>query len=368
MRLLRYAIGVCLCVAALSRAPAQEAPPSAPARVLGEVVSSDPARRQLTLKTAQGGTLAVVLDDRTVYLRVPPGEKDLSHAVPIALSGIAAGDRVLARGRFAEDRQSLAAASVIVMTKTDLVRKQQRDREEWQRRGVAGTVTAVNPATGQITIAVTAAPKGSQPLQVQTGATTGFLRYAPDSVRFSDARPGTLADLQPGDHLRALGDRDSAGSFHAEQVVSGAFRNVAATVKSVNAAAGELTITDLATRKPLTVKINADSMVRRLPPDIAAMLAHRVNREDSSGPNRRPSGNGPARSSDPQQLLERMPALPLAELKPGDAVIVSSTRGADPQRITAITLVAGVEPLLTAPESARPPGGAWNFGDIGLPE
>lgn len=112
MRLLRYAIGVCLCVAALSRAPAQEAP-SAPARVLGEVVLSDSARRQLTLKTAQGGTLAVVLDDRTVYLRVPPGEKDLSHAVPIALSGIAAGDRVLARGRFAEDRQSLAAASAV---------------------------------------------------------------------------------------------------------------------------------------------------------------------------------------------------------------------------------------------------------------
>ena len=70
------------------------------------------------------------------------------------------------------------------------------------------------------------------------------------------------------------------------------------------------------------------------------------------------------RPGDMQQMLERMPAIKLEDLKPGDAIIVSSTEGADPTQVTAITLVAGVEPIL----SATPGGsqrammlGSWNL-------
>ena len=69
------------------------------------------------------------------------------------------------------------------------------------------------------------------------------------------------------------------------------------------------------------------------------------------------------------QMLERMPALALTELKPGDALIISSSKGPDASRITAITLVAGVEPFLAA--APRTAGvinlGAWNL-DGGIPE
>ena len=67
-------------------------------------------------------------------------------------------------------------------------------------------------------------------------------------------------------------------------------------------------------------------------------------------------------------MLERMPALSLAELKPGDALIVSSTQGADRSNATAITLIAGVEPFLrAAPRTAGQVNlGAWSF-DIGAP-
>ena len=72
-------------------------------------------------------------------------------------------------------------------------------------------------------------------------------------------------------------------------------------------------------------------------------------------------------AGDPQQVLDRMPVLALNELNPGDALIISGGKGADPGNLTAITLVAGVEPLLrVAPP--RQVGGAWNFGDIGLPQ
>jgi hypothetical protein len=59
---------------------------------------------------------------------------------------------------------------------------------------------------------------------------------------------------------------------------------------------------------------------------------------------------------DPQQMLERLPAVTLAELKPGQMIVVSSTVGADPTRVTAIQLVSNVEPLV-AMMSRRPGGG-----------
>jgi hypothetical protein len=69
-----------------------------------------------------------------------------------------------------------------------------------------------------------------------------------------------------------------------------------------------------------------------------------------------------------QDMLERMPPLKLAELKTGDAIMLSATNGADSGRVTAINVLAGVEPLLTAaPQGGQQIFGTWNF-DIGLPQ
>ena len=53
----------------------------------------------------------------------------------------------------------------------------------------------------------------------------------------------------------------------------------------------------------------------------------------------------------------------LSQLKPGDAIMLSATTGADPGRVTVITLLAGVEPLLTAsPDAARDIMSGRNLG------
>jgi NADPH-dependent curcumin reductase CurA len=67
-------------------------------------------------------------------------------------------------------------------------------------------------------------------------------------------------------------------------------------------------------------------------------------------------------------MLERMPQTTLAELKAGDMIVVSSTSGADPTRLTAIALVAGIDAII----NAMPAGGPSrpNIGggqDLGLP-
>ena len=91
-------------------------------------------------------------------------------------------------------------------------------------------------------------------------------------------------------------------------------------------------------------------------------------------------GSGPGGGGggfDAQDLLERMPQLNLAELKPGDMIVVSSTVGTDPTRLTAMALIAGIDAVINA-MPARPTGpniaGGQNLGlpggidlGIGLP-
>jgi hypothetical protein len=62
-------------------------------------------------------------------------------------------------------------------------------------------------------------------------------------------------------------------------------------------------------------------------------------------------------------MLERLPALPLSELKAGDQVAVSSPKGPDPNRVLAVVVLAGIEPFL----EARPRGGPRSDVSLGLP-
>ena len=345
-------------------------------RIIGDVTAVDTAAKRLTVKADQGEAVAVVLDEKTLYLRVPPGEKDLKKASKIALADIGTGDRVLARGQMSEDKKSLKATSVIVMTKADLAQKHEHDRAEWQRRGITGTITSLNADAKELTVTVRTR-EGAQPIVVERAEGVDLRRYAPDSVRFMDAKPSSFAELKIGDHVRVLGEKNAEGTrLKPEAIVSGSFRNIAGTILSLDVAAGEMKITDLDTKKPLIVRVNADTTLRRLPPMVAAMLARRLNPQaaapaaaEGQRP-QRPGGEGQrGQPMDFNQMLERAPAITLAELKQGDAIIISSTTGAQPGRVTAITVVAGVEPILTAaPQGERGQlGGAWTF-DMGLPQ
>jgi hypothetical protein len=51
-------------------------------------------------------------------------------------------------------------------------------------------------------------------------------------------------------------------------------------------------------------------------------------------------------------MLTRLPAMTVNDFQKGDAVILVSTEGTD-SAVTAITLVGGVEPILTASPAGR---------------
>jgi len=376
-----------------------------PARtnLVGAVEAIDSANGQITLHTDDGKKVTITPHAGAKFLRLPAGEKSMAKATPIAANDIAPGDRVLARGELSDDKTALAASTLVVMTKADIAQKQQADQAEWRKRGVGGLVTAVDAQAGTVTIN-TRTVEGLKPLTIVAGAKTAVSRYAPDSVKFADAKLGTLADIKPGDQVRALGTKSDDGTrYEAEELVSGSFRNVAATVTVVDPAANTIKVMDLTTKKPLLVHVNADASLRKLPEWMARMIAMRASggtggNGPGGGGGQTPAGaaaagapgqnagsaqagtpgggqggpGGPGgaggmrggRGGDMQQMLERLPAIKLEDLKPGDAIIVSSTEGSDPGQVTAITLVAGVEPILTAAPAGSQRArmlGSWNL-------
>src|SRR6266550_8589590 len=171
-----------------------------------------------TLHTDAGPDLLIVLADGVSFLRVPPGATNLQAATKIALSDINTGDRVLVRGRVSEDQKSIVATSMIVMTKSDLAGAREAERLDWQRRGIGGAVQAVNPETKEITIMApiaTHAPGNPTNLvTIALGANAVLLRYAPDSVKFSEAKPSTFEQIKVGDQMRALGTKSEDGVRH----------------------------------------------------------------------------------------------------------------------------------------------------------
>jgi hypothetical protein len=169
--------------------------------------------------------------------------------------------------------------------------------------------------------------------------------------------------------LRALGEKSTDGThFTAEKIVTGSFRTVAGTVTAIDPATGEVKINDLEKKQPLTIVVKQDAVLRKFPAagEGGMMMMTRpagaggaagqqpargapANRPEGAGPGG-PAAGGPGGRPggfNVQDMLERLPTITVADLKVGDTIIVSSTKGADASRLTAISLVSGADTLLS---------------------
>ncbi len=332
----------------------------------------------VTVTTDSGSEITVLVQPSTRVLRMAPGQKDLKDATPLPLTDLQPGDRMIIRGSLAADGKSVVASSLLVMKKADIQERQEREREDWQKRGVGGLVSAVNPASGTITLS-TAASGSSKTITVRVSKDTIVRRYAPESVRFQDAKPGTLDQIKSGDQLRARGALSADGSeLSAEEIVSGSFRNIAGTVAAIDPGESTLSVMDLFTKKPVSVKITADSQLRKVPPMVAQRIAMRLKGSppavgNSSAPKTdqaagEAGGSRPRGAADLQQMLSRLPAVTLADLQKGDAVMLVTMQGGANSALNAITLLTGVEPILTASpngEGAAMLLSPWSLGSAG---
>jgi len=353
-------------------APAATAQAPNAARPVGTIKSV--SGNNITLATDAGGDVTVVVQEGAKLLRVEPGQKDLKEAVPISLQELLSGDRILVRGQLAQDGKTVLASTVVAMKKASIAEKQANEREEWRRQGVGGLVSSVDPEANSIVI--TQQGMGEKKIvTIHLAKDTILRRYAPDSIKFDDAKPARLDEIKPGDQLRARGARSADGSeLAAAQIVCGTFRNIAGTISSIDASANTITVQDLATKKTVTLQVTGDSQIRKLPLQMAQGIARRLAKTGSEAQNPAPAGgataaeggrSGEVRTSgesggpagrgrnaggggDFQQALNRVPPATLSELRKGDAIMIVATEGEPNREPSVITLLAGVEPILEA--------------------
>ena len=379
------AFAICAASAEAQEAAAPAAAPKTAAPV-GTIKSI--SGNSLVLSGDAGDEVHVDVRDSTKIVRIAPGQRDLKDAQTIALTDLQTGDRILVRGKTGDDGKTFAATSIIAMKKGDIAEKQNREREEWQKSGVGGLVNSVDAAAGVVSVTVPSL-REKKTVAVHISTQTILRRYAPGSVKFDDAKPAPLEQIRPGDQLRARGEKSADGSeLSAVEAVSGSFRNVSGVIASMDSAQGTIAVHDLATKKTVTVKIMPDSQLRKLPTAIAQHIAQRLNgsgaaasgeqavegrpapaaapiaKDPASGTGQgvpRVGGQGQAREGrgrgmgegaggaggamDLQQMISRMPAATISDLQKGDAVMLVGTEGSSSE-VTAITLLAGVEPIL----------------------
>jgi len=364
-----------------------------PSVLMGDVTSLTASKIVLQTK---GGSIDVMLSDKTEFKRVPPDNPILKAAVASTFQEIAVGDKLVVSGILSADKKTLPAKSVYLMTKSDIAQKQTKDSEQWRTRGIAGKVVSVNPQNNQITIEVRGLATSSNVI-LTPKENTKFRRYAADSVRYSEAKASSVSEIKPGDMLRGLGDKSADGAtFTAEEILTGAFQTVAGTVKTINAEKGEVVISDFQTKKDVTIAVGSSATLKKFPEEMAQRMAQMQTagggaagggiQPAGQGQNRAGGGMRPPQTGNPQggqnqggqgrggfggmrggaqggidDMLERFPNITVADLKPGDMIAVSSTKTADANRITAIKLLAGVEPFLRMAQAS----GAVNGGQRG---
>ena len=297
----------------------------------------------------------------------------------------------MARGSANADNTSLAATMLVAIKGADIAQKQEKEREDWQKRGTGGLVKSVDPAAQTVTVSTGAG--GARMITIHATPATIVRRYAPGSVKFDQAVKGTLDEIKPGDQLRARGSKSADGmSLEAEEIVSGSFLNLAGPIQAVDPSTSTITLTDTATKKPVLISVTADSEVKKLDPAVAQRLAarmrggakHRTDLPQETGTGSGGAGPdllvlvgiiraeakvravGPVGGADFQQLLARSPSVTLKDLQKGNMVIVVATGGQTPASATAITVVAGVEPMLQASTSASQAllSSSWNLGGV----
>src|SRR5882762_4860014 len=356
--------------------------PTAPAivGVIGEVKNLDAASNQIIVRADSGVLYTVNLSERTKYKRSAPGAKSRENATAITLADVGSGDRVWAYGRVSEQQKTVPAQMLVVMSKADLAKKQEQERAEWRRRGVSGIVASVNPSTQEITVSSRSLMGAAQAVIIPVTDKVMMRRYPPDTIpKYSDARPSKFAEVKVGDQLRALGDKTADGThLTAEEVVFGTFKIAGGVVTAIDAATNQIKITELQTKKPLTIILKPESVLRRVPAGGGMFTAgmgaggpgaggggpapgqgqgQAQPRPQGAGPGG-PQGAGPGRGGmNMADLLERLPIISINDLKVGDMIIMSSLQGSDPTQLTAISLVTGIEPLLAMMQARQQTGG-----------
>lgn len=295
--------------------------------IVGTVTGFRTASLEIGLQPDRGAPTYFKVSADTEVLQAEPGQRDLSKAKKVRITDLSPADRVLVT--FVAGMPE--ARRIVLISAADISKRNEAERLDWQKRGVSGAVTAIHG--DEITLR-TGSMEGPPEITVVVTPKTLVRRYAPDSVKFADTQWSAITDIAVGDQARTRGSRSGDGArLTAEDIVYGTFRSAIGAITAIDTEGRKITIADLVTKKPLTVRITADTQLKEMP-DFRGMYQ-----------NGRGSGHD-AQKLDIQKLLQMLPLTTFDTLKIGGAVMVSSTRGASSEEVTATRVITNVNFLI----------------------
>jgi len=328
-----------------------------------------PEGAEIVVKPDKGEAIAVKVSTATIAQRIKPGEHDLKNAAVVAASEIAVGDRVLVT----LEPGTADLRRIVIMSATEITKRDEADRLDWMKRGVSGIVRERKGDT--ITLGIRG-PAGETRLAVKVAAKTSFRRYGPDTIRFSDAHNSSIDEIEVGDQVRARGKKSGAGlELVAEDIVFGTFQTHVGSVASVDMVARRLVLKEQGTAKTFFVNLSPETQIKGMP-DFGSMMGGGPDRggmpSGPSGgmpgpgmPGGMPGGAPAGGPPDVAKMVEQMPGSSLDAVKPGQTVIVSSTKGARPDELAAITMVGNADTLIRMVTASSGRGGAGRGGGSG---
>jgi ribosomal protein L24 len=368
----------------------------------GEVLSIDQNGNKITLKTVDGN-IDAILSAKTLFKKVSAEKPSFKTAADSSISEIAVGDKIMVTGLVEDDKKSLPAKAIYLLSKSELSQRRAKELEDWKLRGISGKVKAINPTTKEITV-TTKGLSGDKDIVVSGKEGILFRRFAETSIDIKDAKPSKFEEVKVGDQVRARGDKSSDGlKFGAEEFLSGLFQTTAGKITAIDLAKQEVTIQDLNTKKSIVVAVNNTSLMKKFPAEMATMLAMRSQggggfpqgggRPGGAGGTMRPptptgapgvpaggqpngqmaggmGGGMPGGRGEVDDMLVRLPTISLADVKIGDAIAAVSGGAIVQNRVTAFKFIAGVEAFLNAPQipgSGRPQGGGQGGANFNIP-
>jgi hypothetical protein len=370
---------------------------AAPAKVkyvslIGTVEKVDSAGKVLAVKPDKTDATPVKFDDKTQFLRLAAGETDTKKATRAAAGDVSAGDRVIARLR--EGEETSPAVFLYFTKQTELAQRKEKSAEEW-KNGVTGVADSVDPAAKKVVITVRAAgPAKSVTLDVSSNI-LDITRFSPETGK---NEPSTLASIHPGDQVTVIGQKNAdLTQIKVDAITSGFYKTLPVQIKSIDAGAGQIVAMDLASKKNITISIGPDVVMKKLDDATAQQLARRLNPtiQDGRGgrggrgggaanagagaapvtiPGAAPDGAarggrgaGGGRNLDLGKVIDQAPVITLADMKAGEPVVIFGAATDNLEKMRALRLIAGVDPILrAAPQNGTDPlAGNWSLGGGG---
>ncbi len=312
-----------------------------PKSILGTITEFKGKSLEIGLQPDNGAATYFKISSDTEVVQVEPGERDLAKAQKARLTDLSLNDRVLVS--FVAEMPE--ARRIVLISATDIAKRNESERLDWQKRGINGTVTAAHG--DEITLR-TGSVQGPPEITVVITPKTIVRRYAPDSVKFADAQWSTISQIAAGDQVRTRGDKSPDGArLTADDIVYGTFRSAVGRVTKIDNETRQITIADLVSKKPMTIRVTDDTQLKEMP-DFRGLFK-----------NGQAGGHGALAQavSDPQKLdvaklLEMLPLTKFETLKVGGAVMVTSTRGSQSDEVTATRIISNVDFLVETAQAA----------------